>query len=126
APGDVVSYRTCGGGGYGPPEERDPTLVLRDVRDGKVSLEHARDVYRVAVDPRTWAVDEVETSQLRDEVNPVTPARSPLCAGASGSRARGSRHPVGAAQPRANLPLLVKGEGEGGVSPGASKMENCQ
>ena len=22
--GDVVSYRTCGGGGYGPPEERDP------------------------------------------------------------------------------------------------------
>ena len=25
--GDVVSYRTCGGGGYGPPAERDPELV---------------------------------------------------------------------------------------------------
>ena len=23
-PGDVISVRTCGGGGYGRPEERDP------------------------------------------------------------------------------------------------------
>ena len=33
--GDVVSYRTCGGGGYGPPAERDPERVLRDVLRGK-------------------------------------------------------------------------------------------
>ena len=45
--GDVVSYRTCGGGGYGPPGERDPELVRRDVREGKVSAERARDVYGV-------------------------------------------------------------------------------
>ena len=43
--GDVVSYRTCGGGGYGPPEERDRELVARDVREGKVSAERAREVY---------------------------------------------------------------------------------
>ena len=43
--GDVVSYRTCGGGGYGPPAERDPERVLRDVREGKVSAERAREVY---------------------------------------------------------------------------------
>jgi N-methylhydantoinase B len=43
--GDVVSYRTCGGGGYGPPEERDPQAVARDVREGKVSLSRAREVY---------------------------------------------------------------------------------
>jgi N-methylhydantoinase B len=43
--GDVVSYRTCGGGGYGPPGERDPELVRRDVREGKVSAERAREVY---------------------------------------------------------------------------------
>jgi N-methylhydantoinase B len=43
--GDVVSYRTCGGGGYGPPNERDPELVRRDVREGKVSAERAREVY---------------------------------------------------------------------------------
>jgi len=45
AAGDVVSYRTCGGGGYGPPRERDPELVRRDVREGKVSPVRARDVY---------------------------------------------------------------------------------
>jgi N-methylhydantoinase B len=43
--GDVVSYRTCGGGGYGPPDERDPEAVARDVREGKVSLSRAREVY---------------------------------------------------------------------------------
>ena len=36
-PGDTISYRTCGGGGYGPPAERDPARVARDVREGKVS-----------------------------------------------------------------------------------------
>jgi N-methylhydantoinase B len=49
-PGDVVSCRTCGGGGYGRPEDRDPQSVRRDVRDGKVSLERARGVYRQEVD----------------------------------------------------------------------------
>jgi N-methylhydantoinase B len=66
-PGDVVSYRTCGGGGYGPPEERDPRLVLRDVREGKVSLLRAREVFRVGIDPTTWTVDEQETARLRKE-----------------------------------------------------------
>jgi N-methylhydantoinase B len=43
--GDVVSYRTCGGGGYGPPEARDREAVARDVREGKVSAARAREVY---------------------------------------------------------------------------------
>ncbi|HJU48147.1 MAG TPA: hydantoinase B/oxoprolinase family protein, partial [Gaiellaceae bacterium] len=62
-PGDVISIRTCGGGGYGPPEERAPELVLRDVLEGKVSVERARDVYRVAVAERR--VDVVATEKLR-------------------------------------------------------------
>ena len=61
--GDVVSYRTCGGGGYGPPEERDPERVLRDVLEDKVSVERARDVYRVAVTGRE--LDEAATAELR-------------------------------------------------------------
>jgi N-methylhydantoinase B len=65
APGDVVSYRTCGGGGYGPPAERDPRLVLQDVREGKVSPTRARELYGVAVDTVTWRVDEAETARLR-------------------------------------------------------------
>src|SRR5439155_844436 len=44
-PGDTISYRTCGGGGYGPPLDRDPERVARDVREGKVSLERAKAVY---------------------------------------------------------------------------------
>jgi N-methylhydantoinase B len=67
-PGDVVSYRTCGGGGYGPPAERDPALVLRDVREHKVSLVRARADYGVAVDPMTGMVDESETARLRLEM----------------------------------------------------------
>ena len=43
SPGDVISVRSCGGGGYGPPEERDPERVLRDVLEGKVSAERARE-----------------------------------------------------------------------------------
>ena len=66
-PGDVLSYRTCGGGGYGPPEERDPERVLKDVRDGKVDPARAREIYRVAVDTGAWRVDEEETRRLRGQ-----------------------------------------------------------
>jgi N-methylhydantoinase B len=49
--GDVVSVRTPGGGGYGPPTEREPDAVHADVRDGKVSVVAARDAYGLEVDP---------------------------------------------------------------------------
>ena len=68
-PGDVVSYRTCGGGGYGPPEERDPRAVLTDVGEGKVSPERAREVYRVAIDPTAGRIDAKETARLRAKRN---------------------------------------------------------
>ena len=60
-PGDVISVRTCGGGGYGAPEERDPERVLRDVLQGKVSAERARDIYRVAIADRR--VDDAKTTE---------------------------------------------------------------
>ncbi|MEM7115986.1 MAG: hydantoinase B/oxoprolinase family protein [Chloroflexota bacterium] len=64
-PGDVISYRTCGGGGYGSPLERNPQAVLQDVREGKVSLRTARERYGVVVDDVEWRVDEGETAVLR-------------------------------------------------------------
>jgi N-methylhydantoinase B len=64
-PGEIVSYRTCGGGGYGPPGDRDPQLVLADVRDGKVSRQRAADVYGVAIDEQL-RVDDTATRRLRD------------------------------------------------------------
>jgi N-methylhydantoinase B len=62
-PGDVISVRTCGGGGYGPPTERDPERVLRDVLQGKVSAERAREIYKVAIAER--CVDLASTEDLR-------------------------------------------------------------
>jgi N-methylhydantoinase B len=66
-PGDIVSYRTCGGGGYGPPHAREPERVLRDVREGKVSLDRARQLYGVAIDPLGWTIDAAETARLRGD-----------------------------------------------------------
>jgi N-methylhydantoinase B len=61
--GDHAVYETAGGAGYGPPEEREPALVLEDVLEGYVSLEAARDVYRVAIVDRR--IDAAATQRLR-------------------------------------------------------------
>jgi N-methylhydantoinase B len=64
-PGDVVRYRTCGGGGYGDPMARDPELVARDVREMKLSPQRAEQAYGVVIDPRTFAVDRHATEETR-------------------------------------------------------------
>jgi N-methylhydantoinase B len=61
----VVTVELPGGGGYGPPVDRDPARVLEDVREGYVSLERARDQYGVAIDPVTWSVLVNETTRRR-------------------------------------------------------------
>ena len=43
--GDVLSMFTQGGGGYGPPAERDRSAIERDIRQEKVSPEEARKHY---------------------------------------------------------------------------------
>ncbi|MBI2318692.1 MAG: hydantoinase B/oxoprolinase family protein [Betaproteobacteria bacterium] len=45
-PGDVLVRLSSGGGGVGDPAERERDRVLEDVRDGIVSPENARDIYR--------------------------------------------------------------------------------
>jgi N-methylhydantoinase B len=69
-PGDIVSLETPGGGGLGNPLERDPAMVLNDVRNGYVTLQRAREVYRVAIDSADgeYAVNESETRELRSQV----------------------------------------------------------
>ena len=44
-PGDVLTLRYAGGGGYGEPRERDASAVEDDLRNGLVSAESARDIY---------------------------------------------------------------------------------
>ena len=45
--GDRIVISTGGGGGFGAPRDRDPALVRRDVREGKVSAASAAAVYGV-------------------------------------------------------------------------------
>jgi N-methylhydantoinase B len=67
-PAGTVYYQTAGGGGgWGDPQERPVEKVLDDVRNEKVSLDKARALYGVAIDPRTWTVDEAETARLRGQ-----------------------------------------------------------
>jgi N-methylhydantoinase B len=43
--GDRLVVETAGGGGYGPPGERDRERVAEDLRNGKISAEAARSIY---------------------------------------------------------------------------------
>ena len=49
--GDQVMIESAGGGGFGPPAERERERVLRDVQDGYVSVGMARDAYDVVFEP---------------------------------------------------------------------------
>ncbi len=64
-PGQTVTLKLPGGGGYFSPQTRDPDLVMHDVRQGRVSLEAARDEYGVVVDNRNWKIDRAATEALR-------------------------------------------------------------
>jgi N-methylhydantoinase B len=61
--GETLRVRTSGGGGSGDPLDRDPALVLRDVRLEKVSAAHAESTYGVVV--RGGKVDVEATRRLR-------------------------------------------------------------
>ena len=62
---DVVSTTLSGSGGYGIPEERDPDAVLRDVLDGYVSVDAAREIYKVDIDLDSMSLDFAKTNKLR-------------------------------------------------------------
>ncbi len=70
--GDVVSYVSPSGGGYGDPLDRDPEKVLDDVLDDFIDVAHARDVYGVVlkatVDGYDWGLDLSATEKRRAEL----------------------------------------------------------
>jgi N-methylhydantoinase B len=67
--GDVVSYISPSGGGFGSPLERDTAKVLDDVLDDIISVDEARNDYGVVMtevdDGYGWQVDESATEKLR-------------------------------------------------------------
>jgi len=72
-PGDVITYYSPSGGGYGDPLERDPAKVLDDVLDEIIALEDARNDYGVVLtevdDGYGWAVDPAATVKLRGQLS---------------------------------------------------------
>ncbi|XPP27278.1 MAG: hydantoinase B/oxoprolinase family protein [Leucobacter sp.] len=72
-PGDTIIGHDAGGGGFGDPARRRPESVLEDVRERWISVEAAREVYRVALetsDPITrYRIDHETTAALRAAVN---------------------------------------------------------
>jgi N-methylhydantoinase B len=78
--GTLIRIRTTGGGGWGDPLERDPALVARDVRWGKVSREATAADYGVVLtgpgeDP---VVDGEATGRLRDDLRSGRPDARPF------------------------------------------------
>ena len=61
-------YMICqgSGGGYGDVLERDPAAVMADIEAGYISATTAQEIYQVAFDQDTLAVDEPGTAAARD------------------------------------------------------------
>ncbi len=64
--GDHFIIMSGGGAGVGKPSERDPEEVLADVKNELVSVQMAKDVYKVAIDPAKMQILEKETLALRN------------------------------------------------------------
>lgn len=74
-PADTIEYHSWqGAGGYGDPLERDPDAVRRDVDNGSVSIQAARDVYGVVLSDQM--VDDEATGYHRDSIRKGRVARA--------------------------------------------------
>ena len=63
--GDVFVVNSAGGGGYGDVLERDPDMVMADIRNRHITDWVAQNIYLVAYNPQTLKVDFQETGRLR-------------------------------------------------------------
>lgn len=63
--GDILSIQTAAGGGCGDPLERDPELVLHDVREARITSDVAENVYGVVISD--GVVDAKATRRLRSQ-----------------------------------------------------------
>jgi N-methylhydantoinase B len=73
---DILHFITWGGGGWGDPLERDPALVAKEIVQGLVTRQGARD-YGVVLDD-AGAVDAAATEALRAEMRAGRPETLPI------------------------------------------------
>jgi acetone carboxylase alpha subunit len=64
--GEVYMVTQGAGGGYGDVLDRDPTLVMKDLEEGLISEQTARNIYCVVYDPETRVLDLNATQAARD------------------------------------------------------------
>jgi len=69
--GERIQHQTAGAGGWGEPLARDPVRVLGDVRDDKISVEHALQEYGVVLHPGGREIDWDKTGALRAARRPA-------------------------------------------------------
>jgi N-methylhydantoinase B len=67
-PGQMWVGVSSGGGGYGDPLNRSAQKVCEHVRDEIISLETARDIYGVVMDPVRFELDETATVERRSKI----------------------------------------------------------
>jgi N-methylhydantoinase B len=72
-----LTIRSPGGGGFGDPLERDPALVLRDMRDETVSRAAAAEIYGVILAPDGRSVDGPATERQRRALGAARRERVP-------------------------------------------------
>jgi N-methylhydantoinase B len=75
-PDDVFVLAWAGAGGYGDPLERDPESVRRDLVNGSVTADWAKQAYGVVFD-RTGKLDKAATDRTRDQLRAGRLANAP-------------------------------------------------
>src|SRR5690606_38288034 len=98
--GELIRIQTTGGGGWGDPLLRDPELVVRDVRWGKVSPAGALNDYGVVL------TGSVEDGELGYGAEPTRSTRKSMAAAGPGDE-----------------PFFVRGPGYRRLSGGAAAAE---
>lgn len=71
-PGDRMITNSGGGGGVGDPLDREVEKVRLDALNEYISIQAAKEVYGVIIDPKTFVVDEKATKALRVKLKAET------------------------------------------------------
>jgi N-methylhydantoinase B len=67
-PGDILISNSGGGGGVGDPLDREVEKVRWDALNEYISIQAAKDVYGVVIDPKGFEVDHQATADLRKKL----------------------------------------------------------